>query len=153
MCSTAGEPLVERDGAQALAPEVAVEHERGAPAGADSVHDLRRARDDVAGGEEPRLLGALQGDRVDLRVALAPHPDGDDRDVARELVRLRLVVLRVEAPVRAEDRRAALQLDRAHAILAGESSDPPGVVENDAFGDRLLDLELVRGHLAVATRD
>ena len=125
---------------------------------ADRVCDHRRPGDGVARGEDAGL-GRLQRCRVDLqrpraarrerreRRRVGAHPDGDDRRVARDPRAVVLVVLRAEAAALVEDGRAALELDRLDAVVAGEAADSPGVVELDALGERLVDLPGVRGHL------
>ena len=122
--------------------------------------DHRRAGDDVAGGEDVGH-GRLQRRRVGLeravavgleaeRLGVGAHAGGDDDDVAVERVALALVVLGVEAAVGVEHAGADLDLGALHAAVALEVVDAPAVVQRDALGPGLFDLEVVGRHLLAA---
>ena len=63
---------------------------------------------------------------------------------------LALVVLGVEAALGVEHAGADLELGALHAAVAGEVVDAPAVVQGDALGLGLLDLEVVGRHLLAA---
>ena len=129
-----------------------------------AVGDHRGSAHDVARGEDPRhrrLQRAGVGlERAGCRAGLeaeglgvGAHADGDDDDVALKALVLALVVLGVEASLRRiEHAGADLELRALHAALAGEAVDAPAVVQGDALGAGLFDLEVVGRHLLAASR-
>jgi hypothetical protein len=138
--------------------EEPVHHVRRLAPVAGRLRDRRRARHRVARSKDPAKPG-LQGDGVRLEPSCAlsgetregrevgAHADRDDGPVAGELVPHGVVVGGGEPPGLVEHGGAALELDRAQRLLAGEADDPPSVVELHPFIEGLVDLPGVRRHL------
>ena len=91
-----------------------------------------------------------EGDALAVQVrAVGTLTDGDDDRVGEQRGADALVVLRVEALVLVEDRRAGLELEPRHALalVDEESLGPEAVDDLDVAFQGLLDLMRPGGHL------